>query len=225
MPRVTVADVVKRDVFVGARVGSWTLIEYFKSVNGRRGRFLCRCDCGTEKTVDKLALSWGLSQSCGCQKPRLISERICGHGHTTERRRSRTHRAWSGMKNRCYNANDRTFTRYGARGVSVCQEWRESFEAFLRDMGEHPGKGYSLDRIDSAGHYTPDNCRWATAREQCNNRRVTRFLTYKGETMPLADWARRLGCDHRTLHKRIDHGWSVDDVIGRPIRRRRRRTT
>jgi hypothetical protein len=126
------------------------------------------------------------------------------------------------MKQRCFNPKEKDFPHYGGRGITVCERWRNSFEAFLADMSESPGKGYSIERIDTNGNYEPTNCRWATQREQINNRRMTKRLTFQGETMAVADWARRIGCPRHLLHGRIKLGWSVEEILSRPARRRRK---
>lgn len=134
------------------------------------------------------------------------------------------YRAWIHMRERCWNPKCHAFKNYGARGISVCERWAHDFSAFAIDMGPRPA-GHSLDRIDNDGNYEPDNCRWATPTEQVRNRRLeyTRLLTWKGETLPVSQWAERLGTSHNVLHMRLKNGWSVDDVLGFPIRANRPR--
>ncbi len=144
--------------------------------------------------------------------------------HTTQKSLSRTpeYAAWDSMLRRCYNAKYREFDYYGGRGISVCDEWRNSFAAFLRDMGERPD-GMSLDRIDTNGNYEPSNCRWATPKEQTRNRRNNVYITHNGESMILNDWATKLNVSSAALRSRLRYGWSISETLETPIHRRVRR--
>ena len=120
--------------------------------------------------------------------------------------------SWQGMKNRCYNTNSQDYSLYGARGINVCDEWKDSFETFVSDMGEKP-EGMSLDRIDVNGDYTPKNCRWADDVTQANNKRFNIIITYMGETKPLGIWARELGVSLGVLYRRLNSGWPIDRLF------------
>lgn len=121
--------------------------------------------------------------------------------------------AWQEMKRRCYNPRHRNFDRYGGRGIAVCDEWMNDSAQFLADMGPKPGPKYSLDRIDVDGPYCPSNCRWATSEEQSRNRSDTHHLTFRGETMCLVDWARRVGMSPNTIRYRLDRGWTTEQAL------------
>lgn len=127
-----------------------------------------------------------------------------------------TYRVWTDMKRRCVNPKHKAYPRYGARGISVCERWLNDFAAFVADMGEKP-EGMTLDRIDNAGPYSPENCRWATWREQNNNRRSTRKLEWDGRTQSLRQWSRELGINHVTLRRRLEHGWTVERALTTPV--------
>lgn len=116
------------------------------------------------------------------------------------------------MKTRCYNPKQPGYANYGGRGITVCEQWRDSFDTFLADMGRCP-PGYSLDRKDNDHGYEPENCRWAAKQDQVANRRNTRHLTLNGDTLTLAEWARRLGVPYERLKRRLQRGWPIDRVL------------
>lgn len=121
---------------------------------------------------------------------------------------------------RCNNPNSKAYKNYGGRGISVCKSWSESFESFIRDVGYPPGKGYSLDRINNDGDYSPGNVRWATQLEQSRNTRRNILITYKGEIKVLKDWAVTLGISHYTLVDRLHvQDLSVDEAFTKPVGR------
>ena len=141
------------------------------------------------------------------------------HLHARTGHCSRAYRAWEGAKARCYNRNHPNYEQYGGRGIKVCDEWRDSFPAFLRDMGEPPSPKYTLDRFpDNNGDYRPGNCRWATKKEQGQNRRTNRLIEFNGETLCAAERARRYNMPRRTLFNRLSRGWSVEKALTTPMR-------
>lgn len=135
-----------------------------------------------------------------------------------EQYRPPEYRAWDSMKQRCYNPRNISYPRYGAVGVRVCKRWLRSFSAFMADMGRRPTSRHSLDRHpNNAGNYTPQNCRWATPRQQAANTLANRLLTYQGRTRHMSAWARDVGLKVGTLHKRLKSGWTVDEALSIPI--------
>ena len=170
----------------------------------RRKLYLCRCDCGVERTVVGSNLRTGTSKSCGCYKSEVTRSRKYKHGRGLS---DRTYRIWSAMRGRCNTRGNHKYYRYGGRGISVCGEWVD-FPTFLRDMGEAPAN-MSIDRIDNDGDYTPSNCRWATASEQARNRSDNVWLEFDGRNMILSDWAIELNIDPSVLTKRFTRGWSI----------------
>lgn len=178
----------------------------------------CRCDCGNSKSVFVYSLLDGISNSCGCLRVETTKKRATTHGHTKGDGRTAEYAAWSDAKSRCYNSNVRNYSEYGGRGIEMCEEWRNSFEAFYAYMGDRPSLIHSLDRIDANGNYEPGNCRWATDKEQCRNTRFNRVLEVDGQRMTLIEASERYGIKRATIWQRLNSGWSVDDAVKRPIR-------
>lgn len=136
--------------------------------------------------------------------------------------RTPTYRSWASAKYRCLNPRDSAFHRYGGRGITICDRWRQSFENFLADMGEKP-TGLTLDRINNDGNYEPGNCRWATYVMQNRNRRGTHPLTFAGITAPISEWAEITGIHRMLIGQRVWNGWSVMRALTTPPRTYERR--
>lgn len=133
-----------------------------------------------------------------------------------------TYVCWWSMRQRCEYQKHKSFADYGGRGIRVCDEWKD-FQNFLRDMGERP-VGMTLDRIDHNGNYEPGNCRWATTKQQNNNRRSNRLLTAFGKTQTVTQWAEETGITRSAIEKRLDQmGWAVERAVSVPMRSDRRR--
>ena len=204
----------------GTRFGRLTVLGETREPGRRKGVWcIVVCDCGTQKVVYANAMRRGSVRSCGCLQRELSSARATTHGQTKGHRPSTEHRIWSGAKNRCTNPNSRSWPDYGGRGITMCDRWRDSFEAFLADMGKRPSPEHSIDRIDNDGPYSPENCRWATRREQGANKRNSRIITHDGITRSINGWAHELGVGATTLLYRANAGWSDSEILfGRPRR-------
>ena len=189
------------------------------SPSGRRARrVLCLCDCGKRTSVVLNDLRRENTKSCGCLQLDAMAMNA-SHGHSRNRRRTKTYQAWLAMKQRCCNANHKWYPSYGGSGITVCEQWMASFEAFLMDMGECPPK-LTLDRIDNSGNYEPKNCRWATPREQTLNRSTTHWITFNGERKCMSDWAKSTGITSQTLYGRLKRGWTMEKALTTPVNKR-----
>lgn len=191
----------------GQVFGRWVVQGYAGS-----SRWNCICQCGTESKVLGRNLRNGASKSCGCFKKDYPSRRT--HGKS---KNSPEYRCWAHLIQRCENAADNRYETYGERGIQVCERWRNSFEAFLEDMGRRPSPNHSIDRIDNDRDYEPANCRWATRIEQANNKTTSQTLTHNGETKTIAEWAVEYGLKYHTLYRRVVIKGESPDLALRPL--------
>jgi hypothetical protein len=162
----------------GVRFGRLVAMGPMSRISSRERLWVCRCDCGADAEVRAGALVAGRQVSCGClQSERTAARNVAAarHGHASKDGASPEYKAWGGIKRRCYNPSDREFHNYGGRGITVCDRWRDSFDAFLADVGTRPSPRHSIDRIDNDRGYEPGNVRWATRETQERNKRTTRL--------------------------------------------------
>lgn len=174
----------------------------------------CVCDCGKQTVVLGYNLKKGITKSCGCLQKETTSNKHYLHGDSHRR----LHGIWTNMKSRCYNTKVCSYINYGARGIKVCDEWRNSYMAFKMWALTHGYKdNLTIERMDYNGNYEPDNCCWIPINEQAANKRGLRYLTYNGETHFLAEWARITGISDGTIRKRIDRlGWTICEALSTP---------
>ena len=205
---------------VGQKFGKLTVIalESGRTTDDRKWR--CVCDCGGEKVTSEDNLKRGHCKSCGClYKNNGGSEKKnIPFGST-----SKLYNVWQNMRSRCKNPKDNNYKKYGARGITVCKEWDSypSFREWALSNGYKEGenrRNCTIDRIDVDGNYEPNNCRWATAFEQVNNRRNTIRIEFNGETHALAQWAKETGIDYEVLLHRYIRGWSAERMLTQPVR-------
>ena len=169
----------------------------------KRTAWLCRCNCGNEVVVTSLGLKSGTSRSCGCYQRDRAAEAQTKHGLCYTRRYS----IWAAMIKRCGNINDSSYINYGGRGIAVCKEWREDFMSFYTWAGDNGyGSQLSIDRIDNDGNYTPENCRWATVKEQNRNTRNCFYIDIEGEVKTLAEWSDTAGVSPGAIKGRFIKG-------------------
>jgi len=207
----------------GQRFGRLVVQEFVGVTEMHHAQWRCLCDCGKEKISRGTYLIKGATRSCGCLQSERSRERVLTHGKTD----TDEFRIWAQIIQRTENPKIHNYDQYGGRGITVCPEWRDSFETFLGDMGERPSPKHSLDRKDNDKGYCKDNCRWATQKEQCRNKRNNHRVEYHGESLTLSEWTERLGFRKMTLRNRIVSGWDLDRAMTEPekeiaIRRKRR---
>lgn len=166
----------------------------------------CRCICGNEVEVNRYSLIAGTTKSCGCIKKERGYNGYRTHGLS----RSPEHRVWRSILQRCLLPSSPSYAYYGGRGITVCEEWRRSFMAFLAVVGERPSLRHSIDRIDPNGNYEPGNVRWATPKEQARNRRNNRIVVLDGTSMCLTDAAERIGWSFSKLQARLRRAGTTD---------------
>ena len=214
----------RKPIVAGAKFGRLTVIgpaEPRIELNGAKAyRVECACDCGEKTVVREHTLRNGETKSCGCLHRDVL--RAQGYANRTHGRPD-GYASWGQMINRCTNSNNHAYESYGGRGITVCDRWRNSFEAFYEDMGPRPGPKHSIDRIDNDGDYEPSNCRWATTTEQGRNTRRNRMITWDGRTQCLAAWAEEIGINKTALCMRLRKGWDVDSALTRPVATRSKR--
>lgn len=174
-------------------------------------RYRCLCECGIETVVIGRNLKNGHSKSCGC----LHRDIITTHGKTN----SRLFGIWHSILQRCRNQNDKDYKNYGERGIEVCDEWKSNFQSFYDwAMANGYADNLTIDRKDVNGNYCPENCRWATQKEQSNNKRSNRCISYNDRTMTLQQWAEEIGISPDALYRRIEiYGWSVEKAFNKPL--------
>ena len=193
----------------GQKFGRLTVVEraedYVSPKGNRLTQWLCKCDCGNYSVVNACSLRSGATKSCGC-----INRK---HGMT----KTRLYNIWVDMRQRCYNGNYPHFHRWGGKGVVVCEEWKDNFQAFAEwALKNGYDKKLSLDRINGNGNYEPCNCRWATAKEQARNTVKNRIITIDGVTKPIWEWIKTSPITESTYYKRIKKGMSDKEALFTP---------
>lgn len=194
----------------GQRFGLLSVLAFVEH-RDKHSFWRCRCDCGKTTTIRSNSLRRGLSTSCGCRRTAHARAAKTTHGLTG----AAEYRVWLHMKERCLNRNDKSFQRYGGRGIRVCERWL-SFDAFFADMGRRPSPRHSIDRVDNDGNYEAGNCRWATQEVQQRNRRDTIRVTVGEEALSLADACASLGAPYHRVRGRMHRGWSFDRAVTEP---------
>ena len=194
----------------GFKNGKLTVIRYAGFVKNENKYWVCRCECGNEVVLPTKNLK--SVKSCGC----LQKEKVSTHGQT----QTRLYKIWHSMKTRCLNENAKNFKYYGGNGISICEQWIEDFTLFYKWAHAN---GYSeeltLDRVDNTKDYCPENCRWVSQKEQCNNRTSNRIIEYDGEKRTMSEWAEWLNIPYSCLNNRINNlNWDIEKALTTPYK-------
>lgn len=193
----------KRRSYIGLRSGRLLVIDEKKAPEGSKSLHkiaICKCDCGKIIEVRGTSIVNKVVKSCGCVILEKNTKRLTKHGMFG----TRIYRIWNGMKKRCLKKTEPSYHRYGGRGITICDEWKNDFLAFYNWATANGYKdNLTIDRIDNNGNYEPNNCRWATNKEQSRNTSVNRLLHYNGESHCVAYWAEKIGINYRTLLTRL----------------------
>lgn len=198
--------------YIGMRFGRLTITSFEGP-----SKVTAVCDCGGVWLGRIYPLRNEETRSCGC----LLKEARRSAGRANKKHGmdgTPEYIAWTAMRSRCRDPKHKSFHNYGGRGITVCSDWDEDFQAFFRDMGPRPGPGFSLDRIDNNLGYSKGNCRWATRSEQANNVRRNRVYVFMGEGLTISEAAQRFGIKYSTLKRRLDAGEAPDAAVQAPVR-------
>jgi hypothetical protein len=202
--------------FIGKKINHWTIVKFLGKRNKRLLiSVICDCPNKTLRTTGFYAVISNRSRSCGCVSVELLSARSYRHGKAG----TKEYKCWSDMKRRCYNNNNSKHNSYKVRGIKVSPEWYSSFETFYKDMGPCPPDKNSIDRVDNTKGYFPNNCRWATSKEQGNNTSTNRRLTYKEETLTMTQWGEKLKIYPHTIKGRLRMGWPIERALTTPVKK------
>jgi hypothetical protein len=203
----------------GETFGRWNVLN-LQIREGKKYFLICQCNCGIIRKVNKSSLMSGKSTSCGCWANEKRSRAASGaknpaykHGNSLKGKWTKEYRCWVFAKHRCFNTNSKVYDLYGGRGIKMCSEWANDFECFLCDVGHAPSDKHELDRIDTNGNYEPNNCRWATRKEQMRNIRTNHLLSMGNKTKTIAEWSEITGINSSTLYSRKHYGWNDEECL------------
>ncbi len=196
----------------GKRYTRLLVLEHVGSDKHHNKVYRCQCDCGELRNVSGNDLRTGNTKSCGCLSRENSAKRLIKHGlaDTPE------YLAWRALRNRCYREKDEHFARYGGRGITVCDEWKDDFATFYAHVGPRPSPLHSIHRVENNKNYEPGNVVWATKEEQANLRSTSHFIEYRGQRKTIAQWAREVGLGERTIWYRLRHGWTTELALETP---------
>lgn len=198
-------------VISGEKYGKLTVVELVTDGNANKRKWLCECECGGRKITSEDNLKRGHCKSCGCLYSKIGGK--SKHGTEHGESKTRLYKIWSRMIWRCERPSYKFYKDYGGRGITVCPDWHsfKRFKEWANDNGY--SDGLSLDRIDNNRGYSPNNCRWATPKQQANNRRDNVKIEYQGEERTIAEWADRFGFNYPRFYQALKRGYTIDRYI------------
>lgn len=201
----------------GQTFGRLVAIKRVETIRGQAA-WLCQCSCGNKTIAPGHDLRRGSTKSCGCLAAELSSQRLKKHGMT----KTRLFRIWTSMISRCGSKSNSAYENYGGRGIVVCNEWKNFKEFYDWSIRSGYQENLSIDRINNNKGYSPENCRWTTAKQQANNRRSTIFLTVDGVKKTISEWAELYGIKYDTIYCRLQDGWSDEEAVLTNVARRKK---
>lgn len=198
---------MKNNDIIGQKFGRLRILEVItKKEDKNRKYYKCKCECGNVVIIRADSLKSGKTQSCGC----LQKEKVTKHNLY----KSRIYRIWRHLKERCIYKKSKDYKNYGTRGISVCEEWKNSFEKFYIWSMKH---GYTdnltIDRKNVNGNYSPENCRWITFKEQSINKRNNVKILFNGKNLCISEWAELTGINYHTIRNRLKAGKKPEDIL------------
>lgn len=208
---------------IGQKFGRLTPIQHMGKNKHNKSLWLCECDCGETIQTTSSDLKTEHTRSCGCLSKEVHNKIFYKHGYS----HSRIHNLWSHMVDRCNSPNNKDYHNYGGRGICVCERWSmpngEGFKNFLEDVGI-PKIGLTLDRIDNDGNYCLENHRWATRKEQCRNKRISKFVVFNHEKRLVIELAEEHGIPYKTLWRRLyKDNYTVEQALNIPLHTKRKK--
>lgn len=207
---------IKQEDYIGKTYNRLTIINFTVSKTlssgGKHHIVNCQCSCGNFCAVKLNNLKSNTTKSCGCISKEMPNSKKHGLINTSE------YDIWQHIKSRCLNSKIPEYKNYGGRGITICSEWLNSFENFIQDMGFRPTSAHSIERKNNNLGYFKENCRWATAKEQANNRRTTVFITFNNKTQTLSEWCDELNLNYKIIHQRLNRSnWSIEKAFNKSL--------
>ena len=211
-----VGDIImnQNDPMIGKKFHRLTVLEFAGLSKNKSRLYKCQCDCGRIVIKRGCQIRKGQIKSCGCYRREDSAKKgraTATHHHCVNGKWTPTYRSWSAMRDRCTRKTHPHYARYGGCGITICERWQK-FENFLADMGIRP-EGKTLDRIDGSEGYSPENCRWATPKEQQRNMRSNRLLALHGQTKCISEWSEITGLRYSTIRERLNRGWTIERAL------------